>query len=409
MHAFDGGRELLAQYTVVADGGQLALIMESFSGIHGSRPATNPDYRKALTVLLTRLRDRNAVITEGFVDSDHAINKLKLTSAQRALLTEPLRLVDHGDMDRLRKQIGERAGRVGQQPGAPKASNATKKIRLRLEVPGYGPQDAKRLEDDLAGRADLGLAEALRRRDPAAVADRLRPIVGPEASRLGLGVLEITAHADEVHVRPDARYSLAYLVRSQVALEVRQDGAAIRSWTYAGDLVDADLLRDLTDAMVFLADLCGDERSDVDSPLESSLSREVAESRRRVPPDPVVNRAIEVRAEDVAAEKLEKLGYQVERVGALKLGYDLDCVHTELKDLHVEVKGTRTAREHVTLTRQEVDHPETCEAEHALFVVSRIEVDYVNKSATGGDLREYRPWQAEEEHLTPTEYRYQLP
>jgi hypothetical protein len=44
-----------ADYLVEADGGHLALIMESRSGSSGTRAPRNPDYNRALAVLLARL------------------------------------------------------------------------------------------------------------------------------------------------------------------------------------------------------------------------------------------------------------------------------------------------------------------------------------------------------------------
>jgi hypothetical protein len=65
----DHGGALVAEYSVEADGGHLALIMESRSGSSGSRAARNPDYNQALTVLLARLGKFNAVLTDALVDS----------------------------------------------------------------------------------------------------------------------------------------------------------------------------------------------------------------------------------------------------------------------------------------------------------------------------------------------------
>jgi hypothetical protein len=58
----DHGRVMDAEYLVEADGGHLDLIMESRSGTSGRRAPRNPDYNRALTVLLTTLGMLNAVL-----------------------------------------------------------------------------------------------------------------------------------------------------------------------------------------------------------------------------------------------------------------------------------------------------------------------------------------------------------
>src|SRR6266446_8255799 len=65
----DNGGVLDAKYSVQADGGLLALILESAGGAIGGRSARNADYRHALAVLLTRLRDLDCVIRDALVDS----------------------------------------------------------------------------------------------------------------------------------------------------------------------------------------------------------------------------------------------------------------------------------------------------------------------------------------------------
>jgi hypothetical protein len=98
----EDGTRLDAEFHVEGDGDRLALIMESRSGASGSRPPPN----RALSVLLIRL----------------------------AALTS----------------IGTTQSKVGQPPGASKGGNATKRIRLRLDLPGYSVVDAARLADALS-------------------------------------------------------------------------------------------------------------------------------------------------------------------------------------------------------------------------------------------------------------------
>ena len=67
----DRGRVLAADYFVEADGAHFALVMESRSGMSGLRAPRNPDYNRALTVLLARLGMLGAVLVEAVVDSRH--------------------------------------------------------------------------------------------------------------------------------------------------------------------------------------------------------------------------------------------------------------------------------------------------------------------------------------------------
>jgi hypothetical protein len=58
-----------AEYRLEADGDHLALIMESRSGMSSTRMPRNPDYNRALPILLARLGRLNAVLTDALVDS----------------------------------------------------------------------------------------------------------------------------------------------------------------------------------------------------------------------------------------------------------------------------------------------------------------------------------------------------
>ena len=72
MHLIDDhGRTMDAEYLVETDGSHLALIMESRSGMSGARPPRNPDYNRALAILLARLGRLDAVLVDAVVDSRH--------------------------------------------------------------------------------------------------------------------------------------------------------------------------------------------------------------------------------------------------------------------------------------------------------------------------------------------------
>lgn len=118
---------------------------------------------------------------------------------------------------------------------------------------------------------------------------------------------------------------------------------------------------------------------------------------------------VERHAVTVARSHLEKLGYLVKDVGALK-SYDLEARRDD-NLLFVEVKGTTSSGDEVILTRAEVElhqreYPRTC-----LMIVRGIHLDRSSSppSASGGDLRVLHPWEVHNGSLTPIAYRYLVP
>ena len=105
MHLVDDyGRAMDAEYHVEADGGHLALIMESRSGMSGGRALRNSDYNRALTTLLARLGMLSAVLVDALVDSRHT-QDLGLREADRRIIQAPVRLALEPDADRFRLVI----------------------------------------------------------------------------------------------------------------------------------------------------------------------------------------------------------------------------------------------------------------------------------------------------------------
>lgn len=143
------GRTLDAEYTVEPDAPYLALIIDSRSGMSGSRPPRNPDYNQALTILLERLAQLDAVLVDALVDSRRT-QQLGLPESDRRLIAEPIRLAQVSDMESLRRGMGTEQAKIAQAPNATKGGNSTKRIRLRLQVPGYQPGDAARLAGTLS-------------------------------------------------------------------------------------------------------------------------------------------------------------------------------------------------------------------------------------------------------------------
>ena len=71
-------------------------------------------------------------------------------------------------MEALRVRMGTAQAKIAQEPDATKGGNSTKRIRLRLDVPGYGPGQAQQV----AGILSVPLQEA---GAPRVLLDRLEP------------------------------------------------------------------------------------------------------------------------------------------------------------------------------------------------------------------------------------------
>ncbi|WP_116201735.1 hypothetical protein [Amycolatopsis circi] len=149
----DEGVELNAEFSVVADGGRLSLVMESAGGRGAGPNPRNYQYNSALTLLLERLRDRQAVVVSGVVASTQTA---RLPEEERSIVPAPIVLADERNIEQVRRQITRAQGKIGRKDGA-KEGNNQKRIELRLEVPGYGPDDAARLAADLAEPASDGV------------------------------------------------------------------------------------------------------------------------------------------------------------------------------------------------------------------------------------------------------------
>ena len=144
----DLGNPLNADFSVEAEGGGLSLVLESAGGKKRGGGVRNAHYKDALELLLRRLGDRRAVVRTALVDS---LNTQGLPEEDRLLVDGPLRLAPGLDFGELRRRLTSAQGRIGQREGVRKAGNNSKRIRLRLEVPGYGSQDVARLLRELEG------------------------------------------------------------------------------------------------------------------------------------------------------------------------------------------------------------------------------------------------------------------
>jgi hypothetical protein len=186
---------------------------------------------------------------------------------------------------------------------------------------------------------------------------------------------------------------------------------------------EEDLLQDLSDMLPLLSALYQQPPDPLpaeptpDQPLQGGLVAIARRTRRRERDNELeqaVRIAIEKFAED-AAERALGPDWDVKPVGHLHLGYDLDCRHRPTgRILHIEVKGTQHPGEEVVLTRNEVRHHRVhggdCPAEHALFVLSRIQVTRAPVISCVGGIPFLRlDWSPERDDLDPTEYTYRVP
>ncbi|WP_125777878.1 hypothetical protein [Antribacter gilvus] len=147
MRVFDDeGAEVDSTFMIEVHGDDLSLVVESRGGTVGTASARNTEYTRGFTILLRRLSDLGATVTDAAVDSRGTKN---VAWSDRRLSPVPARLGEIADIDELAKALMRSQGRVGQEPGA-KGGNTTRRMRLLLDVPGYTPDDATRLERDLA-------------------------------------------------------------------------------------------------------------------------------------------------------------------------------------------------------------------------------------------------------------------
>jgi hypothetical protein len=178
----DSGRLLDAHFSVQRDGTGLAVIFESRGGGAASPGARNRDYSTAQAVLLRRLGSLSAVLTEAFVDSQTPETQ-STPRSDRSIIDAPVVLASEPDMDALRRRMGAAQVKVGQADGTT-GGNYTKRIRLVLEMPGYGPDDADALAAALAGPS------------PTSGHSRRRGLAQRVADLVGGNVLTITDARD---------------------------------------------------------------------------------------------------------------------------------------------------------------------------------------------------------------------
>lgn len=215
----DDGRVLNAEFAVESDGRGLALVLESAGGQSAVGPARNSDYTAALELLLARLGSRGAVLVDALVDSKRTAH---LAEPDRRVLDGSVSLASVDDLAALRLQLTSRQGRIGQPPGAPKAGNNRKRLRLRLQVPGYGSGDVPRLTYDLAGGSSV----------PPAPGRSSRALPQPRRS-VERGTVQLNEWWRD---DPAECYWLEITDRNDLGANVQalqRDGSGRENWSYA--------------------------------------------------------------------------------------------------------------------------------------------------------------------------------
>ncbi|MGW4928618.1 hypothetical protein ACWEOH_05625 [Agromyces sp. NPDC004153] len=167
----DDGVAVDARFIVEADGNQFAVTLESRGGASKGSAARNPEYNVALDLLLARLAGLRAELVDALVDSASA---RRLSDFDRRIIDGPLSLDRLTDLNQVRVLLGKSAAAVDRAPNASGEGNRTKRIRLVVAVPGFGPNDQAVLASVLS-RPSTALEVS-----PTAVGGLLRELIGIE-------------------------------------------------------------------------------------------------------------------------------------------------------------------------------------------------------------------------------------
>jgi len=250
--------------------------------------------------------------------------------------------------------------------------------------------------------------------------NKMRPILNDDVllNRAAMARMALDTWASDVAVTGSIAIDLRgneIPVRAESKRRVRNyELANIFAYKYSQDKLPSDttFMSHLEELLVLLWALESEDLTAktkflfAGSAAGAGISKKGLTSRQGRQINEKVKKLVELTAEDRAEEYYLSVGWKVERVGSLKLGYDLRCTMGEL-ELHVEVKGTSGRGLEVTLTPNEVAH---CRhyPKMALVVVSEIEVDEDETIRDSGKLLVIDPWILDDSCLTPSEYAYRV-
>jgi hypothetical protein len=131
------GNPLDAKFEVQRTGAALSVVIEARGGTKGTSAARNTDYGPGLTLLLERLRDRGARISDAIVDSK-ATEHLP-PAARRLTIAGYSYPMTVDDPVELQLRLGAAQARVGRERGAKGSGNRTKRLRISLVFDGLAP------------------------------------------------------------------------------------------------------------------------------------------------------------------------------------------------------------------------------------------------------------------------------
>jgi len=178
----DRGHELDADYHGEPDRPYIALILESRSGRNPPQPPRNGDYNPALELLLARLGQLGAVLVDVLLDTRYT-RGLGMPEADRRLIKSPIPLALESDTAGLRRQIGNAQAKIGRTSKTSTRGENRKSIRLRVDVPGYQPDDAAQLAERLAAPITERAETALRYSPVQQAEDAMQDAAGKPVQR----------------------------------------------------------------------------------------------------------------------------------------------------------------------------------------------------------------------------------
>jgi Domain of unknown function (DUF3883) len=122
--------------------------------------------------------------------------------------------------------------------------------------------------------------------------------------------------------------------------------------------------------------------------------------------DSLRRKAVEEYSVSLVEDHLSSLGFSVSNVGTTK-PWDITAIRAKLElELHVEVKGSTTARSAIDITEGEVRHAEDHQRT-LLVVIDQIDMNDDLK-CSGGRWRYWTDWVPVRDELIPTAYRHPL-
>lgn len=137
MRVTEAGFELNSEFEVELIDGQPAITMSSHSGSSRGRPARNSEYTDALRVILQRLADLDARITDALVVSSTALRDYANATDRRFGGPFPIRIREQ-DIRDLRTRLTEAMRSVARKPELGPGGNNRRRVKFFLDVPGGG-------------------------------------------------------------------------------------------------------------------------------------------------------------------------------------------------------------------------------------------------------------------------------